>query len=176
MYSSSASVSWSAQCRSSRTSTQATCGARTRSRRSTASPRKIGDSSPGTGCGGRHSGISRPSTGRNGPSSSLGGRRPARPAEVSASANGRNGVGAPPATARPARTVRPRSPAVRATSRTSRDLPMPASPARNTVLPRPAPAAARAARSRRASSSRPTRTGHSTCGTGSVSARRPGWA
>ena len=50
-YSSSASVSWSAQCRSSRTSTQPACGARARSSRSTASPRKTGDSSPGTGCG-----------------------------------------------------------------------------------------------------------------------------
>lgn len=53
--------------------------------------------------------------------------------------------------------------AARTVSRTSLDLPIPASPVRNTVPPRPLPAAARAARSWRLSSSRPTSTGHSTC-------------
>ncbi len=96
-----------------------------------------------------------------------------RPADISASAKGRNGVGTPPATARPVSTARPRAPAARAVSRTSRDFPIPASPVRNTAQPRPASALTRAARRWPVSSSRATSTGHSTCRTGSVSPKWP---
>lgn len=80
-----------------------------------------------------------------GSSSPPSGSRPVRPAEASASAYGRNGVGTPPATDLPARTAKPRALAACAVSRTSRDFPIPASPAKKTVPPRPTSAAARAA-------------------------------
>jgi hypothetical protein len=167
--SSRASVSRSAQCRSSRISRQPAAGASARSSRSTASPRNTSESSPPGRPGCCHSGTSWLSTGRNGSSSWLSGTRPARLADVSASANGRKGVGTSLSTARPVSTAMPAAPAALAASRTSRDLPTPASPVTSTVPPRPAPASARAAATCRVSSSRATSTGHSTCRTPPVS-------
>ena len=60
---------------------------------------------------------------------------------------------------RPLRTVAPASRARSASSEASRVLPIPASPAINTVEPRPSAAAASAASRRRSSSARPTRLG-----------------
>ena len=68
-------------------------------------------------------------------------RVPARTAELSASASGRYATGVAVGTARPRRTRKPRCSASPAVTWASRDLPIPASPTRNTTPPRPCVAA-----------------------------------
>ena len=77
-----------------------------------------------------------------------------------ASVSGRYGMLPPAGTARPASTLAPPARASAASSLASRDLPIPASPVRNTILPMPLWAAPSADRSRPDSASRPMSTGH----------------
>ena len=155
-----ARVSGSAQCKSSSTTTSAPGRASRRIKRRTASPRTVGVASP---CPSPpRVGTIAPSAGSHGARSLSSGTLRSRSAWSSASVNGRYGVLVPPGTARPVTTATSRARASLATSRASRDLPMPASPVRNTRLPAPSAAVLSAARSAPSSASRPTTTGHST--------------
>ena len=155
-----ARVSGSAQCRSSSTTTTAPGRASRRNKSRTASPRTADVASPRPApprCG-----TMVPSAGSQGARSGSSGTLRSRSAWSSASVSGLYGVLAPPGTARPVTTATSRARASLATSRTRRDLPIPASPVRNTKPPAPPAAALSAARNTPSSASRPTTTGHST--------------
>ena len=105
-YSSTASVSWSAQWRSSSTSSTADSPATAVRSRTTPSASTTGGSwvvSPGV----RHSGSSLPRAGRNGDSPGRSGSPWLRKWESKASENGRNGTGTSACTPRPKRTCTP---------------------------------------------------------------------
>ena len=134
-YSTTSTVSASAQCRSSSTSTQPTPAFTAASTLSTASPSTTTDTSPGGSPERRHSGISRPRIGRNGANSGACGGPDRRRWENIASASGRRAFGRSRPTARPISTGTRRAPASAAASRTRRDLPTPASPRTTSVVP-----------------------------------------
>ena len=144
-YSSTASVSWSAQWRSSSTSSTADSPATAVRSRTTPSASTTGGSwvvSPGV----RHSGSSLPRAGRNGDSPGRSGSPWLRKWDSRASENGRNGTGTSACTPRPKRTCTPDSRAAVTISPTSRDLPTPASPLTKTTPPAPRWASASAVR------------------------------
>src|SRR5580692_9445270 len=89
------------------------------------------------------------------------GTTPARAAPIRASVTGRNGTGTADSTARPVRTRKPRRVASAAVSLASRDLPTPASPARNSEPPRPPAAESTALSSVLSSALRPISDWHS---------------
>ena len=158
-YSTPARVSGSAQCRSSRMMSSPPGTPSRRIRRMTASPRATDEASP---C------SSPPIPGSTARSAGSHGAKPTSPGSgwfrricSRASVSGRYGVLDSPGTALPDTANAPRRVAWPASSRTSRDLPMPGSPVTNIKAPSPPAAPARASSSKRSSSSRPTTTGHS---------------
>ena len=168
-YSRTLSVSASAHCRSSRPTTNGAASARARSSRSTPSPRSR-SRPPDRSTRGRGTLLAE----RQHRASNRGSEQvdPAPGAESiprvtcsNASARGRKAVADPGCSERPSPTTFPWLRAACRTSRSRRDLPIPAPPASTTTPPRPCSASASAVRRAANSASRPTTTGHSS-GTG----------
>ena len=165
-YSTTARVSGSAQCRSSRVISSPPGTPSRRISRMTASPRATEEASPS--CSPPIPGSTARSAGSHGASPASPGNGRSRRICSKESVSGRYGVPDSAGTALPLTANAPRRPAWRASSRTSRDLPIPGSPVTNTRAPLPPAEAARASSSKRSSSSRPTSTGHSATPTRSV--------